>query len=168
MVNKVRQAVAVLLFLSLFLSVSCTKALRGEGPPETLAGTVWIGTNEARGEILEFSFGTDMDSFTLGDDGSSVETGEVKLLFTSPVNGEQELRDTVSYSGHYSYSRWPSSLKGDVYHGDVSFTLTDPETGAARQAGMTFHNMRFYFVFRDSSGAWPTDLAEDSWVNSGQ
>lgn len=160
--------VVTLLLPALFLLVtaSCNKAWRGDGPPGTVAGTVWIGTNEARDEILELSFGMSGDvSFSQEEDGSSTETGEVDILFTSPA-AEQGLRDTVCYSGLYTYSRRPSSVVGDVYHGQIRFTLTAQESGKVREAVMEFHNMRFYFEFMDSPGAWPADPAEDSWTNS--
>lgn len=152
--------VVILLLPVLFLLVSCNKAWRGDGPPGTVAGTVWIGTNEARGEILEIRFLLSEDvSYILEEDGSSTETGESEILFTSPAADVQGVRDTVYYSGSYTYSRWPSTVAGDVYHGQVRFTLTG-ENGAVREAVMVFHNMRFYFEFKDSPGAWPADPAD--------
>lgn len=120
--------------------------------------TVWIGTNQARSEILELEFGFDGEVSRSGsEDGSTTESGQVEMLFTSPS-------DTVAYNGSYLYSRWPSSVSGDVFHGSVEMQLREVGTSEILNVGMTFHNQRFFISFRGSS--YPADRAEDSWINN--
>lgn len=148
------------LMLPLLLPVSCNKAWRGDGPPSVLEKTVWIGTNQARNEILELRFGFSGDVTNEGsEDGSTTENGQMEMVFTSPA-------DTVRYEGTYSYSRWPSSVSGDVFHGSADMELTKADTGESVNVKMTFHNQRFFISFNGSS--YPADRAEDSWVNNAQ
>ena len=152
----------VTLLLAVLLASSCAKSWRGDGPPSALEGTVWIGTNQAREEILEFRFGFSGDvSFSGSEDGSSTENGSVSITFASPD-------DTVYYGGSYSYQLWPSGIPGDVLHAEVFMKLTQRGTGAVQDGWMKYQNQRFYFEFVGGGGAWPTDLAEDSWINSGR
>lgn len=150
--------------LSVLLLGSCNKAWRGDGPPEQLAGTEWIGTNQARGEVLDMVFGLDGE-YSVDDhgDGSSYETGTMKLLFSFPA-GDTEERDTIVYNGTYTYSRTPTGVPGDVPHGNADFALENTETGETVKSGMSFHNRRFYVSFKGSS--YPADRAEDSWISN--
>lgn len=146
------------LMLPLLLPVSCNKAWRGDGPPSVLEKSVWIGTNQARNEILELRFGFEGDvSRVESEDGSTVETGRMEMVFHSPA-------DTVMYEGTYSYRRWPSSVSGDVFHGSADMKLTEADTGESVNVEMTFHNQRFFISFRGSS--YPADRAEDSCISN--
>ena len=149
--------IAVALLSSAALLFSCAEKWRGEGPPEMLEKSVWIGTNEARGEILEFRFGFTGETVReVEPDGASRESGDVRMLFTSAAG--PAVRDTVVYDGSYVYSRRPSGVAGDVFHGTVRLVLSERGgDGAVREAWMVFHNMRFFFSFDDSPGSWPTD-----------
>ena len=145
--------------LLLLLSVSCDRAWRGDGPPDTLVGTAWVGTNQAREERIDIVFDDIAMMTDVREDGSFTEEGEAEMVFSSPS-------DTLFYSGTYIYQRTPSSLPHDVDSGEVTFHLSEEETGDSVVSRMTFHNMRFYLSFRGSS--YPTDRIEDSWVSSGQ
>lgn len=134
-------------------------AWRGDGPPDTLVGTAWVGTNQAREERIDIVFDDIAMMTDVREDGSFTEEGDADMVFSSPS-------DTLFYSGTYIYQRTPSSLPQDVDYGEVTFHLFEEETGDSVVCRMTFHNMRFYLSFRGSS--YPTDRIEDSWVSSGQ
>lgn len=146
----------------MLMPVSCSKAWRGDGPPKILHGSEWIGTNQARGEILDMIFGLTEDyARSESEDGSTYETGDMKVVFSFPVQGESPagLRDTISYLGTYQYTRTPSRVHGDVHHGVAEFDLVDSLTGERTSFGMSFHNQRFFVSFRGSS--YPADRVDE-------
>lgn len=144
----------LILLFPAFLFVSCAREWRGDGPPESLQESVWVGTNIARHEVIEMCFGCSGEvSVSRHEDGSSVESGDVRLLFMHQDSAA--VMDTVLYEGEYTYSRVPSSVSGDVYHGSVRMTLTEAVTGESANAKMSFYNMRFYLYFNDSY--YPSD-----------
>lgn len=149
----------------LFLLSSCASSWRGDGPPEILSGTAWTGTNQARGEVLDMFFGLSGNCFMEEyEDGSTFETGDMRMIFSYPAEEGSALRDSMLYTGTYTYSRTPTGVLHDVFHGNVSFYLVNVDTGDSVHNGMSYHNQRFYTVFGDTS--YPTDPAEDSWINS--
>lgn len=132
-------AVNAVAFIALW---SCAAAWRGDGPPESIENTSWVGTNKARGEIIFMEFGS-------GED--------MRLLFTFPSTGNAEERDTVSYSGKYTYDYHPSNDGTGSIRGTVSMSLTDDSSGGKVSAYMSYHNQRFYLTFKGS--AYPSDPA---------
>lgn len=146
--------------LSVLLLLSCNRAWRGDGPPQVLGGTVWIGTNQARGEVLDMVFGVDGE-YSLHDSGDvfSYETGAVKIFFSFPAEDAGK-RDTTVYIGTYAYRCYPTGVSGDVPGANADFSLENMRTGEKVNSGMSFHNRRFYVSFNGSS--YPADRAEDS------
>ena len=98
------------LILAAVLSVSCSKIWRID-PPELLSGTVWMGTNDARGEKLYFCYGNSevLPYFheETGVDGTQ-ENGHLEMYFTSPS-------DTVKYVGTYNYIQYPAVYVKEMY-----------------------------------------------------
>ena len=139
---------------------SCAAAWRGDGPPSTLEKTTWIGTNDARGEIIEMRFGYD-DGVTSADRNGQPseslyeENGTMLMIFSRPSDAGK--RDSVSYSGTYTYKYYNANDGTGNVRGSVSMSLVEKESGEPVSASMSYHNQRFYLTFK--GGAYPSDPA---------
>lgn len=130
-----------LLILAAVLSVSCSEIWRID-PPELLSGTVWMGTNDARGEKLYFCYGSSevLPYFheETGVDGTQ-ENGHLEMYFTSPS-------DTVKYVGTYNYVQYPAVYVKEMY-GYVYLNIQNMETGEffdPSKATMKHSDSHFY------------------------
>lgn len=142
---------AGLVLLAACLSVSCSGIWRID-PPEILAGTVWKGTNDARGDVLYFCY---YDSEVTPYEAKTKmtgtkEDGKVDMFFVSAS-------DTVKYTGTFTYYRYPAYYVEEIY-GEVSMALTNAATGVTRNGYMKHSDTHFYFHFRDENRAYPASL----------
>ena len=140
---------AGLVLLAACLAVSCGKMWRID-PPEVLSGSVWKGTNDARGDVLYFCYyDSEVTSYEAKTKKTGTkEDGKVDLYFITGA-------DTVKYTGTFTYYRYPAYYVVEIY-GDVSLTLKNTETGVPREGYMKHSDTHFYFHFRDEQRGYPT------------
>ncbi|HIZ84994.1 MAG TPA: hypothetical protein IAC04_00685 [Candidatus Coprenecus stercoravium] len=138
----------IVLFAALSLAVlsSCAKAWRGDGPPKLLSGTVWEGTNQARNEVLLFSF----------SDGTVVPEGE-NTREDGSVTMDYLVGDTVKnrYEGSYTYYRIILHNGTGSVSADAFLTVVEVNTGDTLSFKMGFSNQRFFTNVFNSY--YPTD-----------
>ena len=140
---------AGLVLLAACLTVSCGKIWRID-PPGVLSGSVWKGTNDARGEILYFCY-YDSRVISYEPDGSdrigTQEDGNLELFFTSAA-------DTVKYTGTYTYIRYPA-VYVNATKVEMNLVLRNEDTGEVREGSMLHSDTHFYFHFNDETRAYP-------------
>lgn len=139
---------------------SCAAAWRGDGPPSTLVNSIWIGTNDARGEIIEMRFGYDGGGGSASQSGQASENnheekGTMIMIFSKPSDAGE--RDSILYTGTYVYKYHNANDGTGNIRGSVSMSLVEKDSGEPVSASMSYHNQRFYLTFQGS--AYPTDPA---------